>query len=144
MSSRGPLATNLAHRLASLITDRLGLKARGEKPGLVGRASADLRSPVDSDEAWQCGVAAVRAACRGASKVMVTIERQPGPVYMSVTGLAPLEAVAGVERRFPSEWISASGHDVEPAYGAYAAPLVGHLEGSVGLGEKNRRTSSHR
>ena len=32
MSSRGPLATNLAHRLALLITDRLGVKARARSP----------------------------------------------------------------------------------------------------------------
>jgi 6-phosphofructokinase 1 len=133
MSSRGPLATNLAHRLAFLITDRLGLKARGEKPGLVGRASADLRSTVDFEEAWQCGIAAVRAACSGASDVMVTLERQPGPMYSSATGLVRLDAVAGVERKFPAEWISESGHDIEPGYGTYAAPLVGHLDRNVSL-----------
>ena len=91
MSSRGPLATNLAHRLALLITDRLGLKARGEKPGLIGRVNTDLRSSVDLEEAWQCGIAAVRAACRGDSGMMVTLERQPGPAYASVTGLVSLE-----------------------------------------------------
>jgi 6-phosphofructokinase 1 len=47
MSSRGPLATNLAHRLALLVTQRLGIKARGEKPGLLGRVSRVLRSDVD-------------------------------------------------------------------------------------------------
>jgi 6-phosphofructokinase 1 len=127
-SSRGPLATNLAHRLALLVTERLGLKARGEKPGLIGRVSTDLRSSVDFEEAWQCGLAAVRAVCHGASDVMVTLERQPGPIYACVTGLVPLEAVAGVERKLPLEWISGSGRDVEPAYAVYAAPLVGRLE----------------
>ncbi len=128
MSSRGPLATNLAHCLALLITERLGLKARGEKPGLIGRASTDLRSSVDFEEAWQCGIASVRAACRGDSDVMVTLERQPGPAYASVTGLVPLEIVAGVERKLPPEWISGSGHDIEPAYADYVSPLVGCLE----------------
>ena len=141
MSSRGPLATNLAHRLATLITERLGLKARGEKPGLVGRSSADLRSSVDFDEAWQCGVAAVRAACQGISGVMVTLDRQPGPVYSSVTGLAPLDAVADVERKFPPEWISTSGHDIEAPFCAYAGPLVGHLDRNASLGLE---TPSHR
>ncbi len=81
MSSRGPLATNLAHRLALLITDRLGLKARGKKPGLIGRVNTNLRSSVDFEEAWRCGIAAVGAACRGDSGMMVTLERQPGPAY---------------------------------------------------------------
>ena len=133
MSSRGPLATNLAHRLASLVTERLGLKARGEKPGLIGRVNTDLRSNVDFREAWRCGVSAVGAVCRGVSGVMITIERQPGPVYASATGLVPLANVAGVERRLPVEWISENGHDVEPAYAAYASPLVGHLDRVVRL-----------
>jgi 6-phosphofructokinase 1 len=133
MSSRGPLATDLAHRLAVLITEHLGIRARGEKPGLVGRASADLRSVVDFEEAWQCGVSAVRAACRQQSGVMITLERQPGPLYRCVTGVAPLEHVAGTERRLPLDWISANGHDVEPAYAEYVAPLVGTLSGDVTL-----------
>jgi 6-phosphofructokinase len=128
MSSRGPLATNLAHRLAWHITDRLKLKARGDKPGLIGRVSADLRSPVDFEEAWRCGTAAVRTACQGVSGVMITLQRVPGPVYSTTTGLVPLEAVAGIERTLPLEWISANGHDVEPPYRSYAAPLVGQLD----------------
>jgi 6-phosphofructokinase 1 len=128
MSSRGPLATNLAHRLALLVTERLGLKARGEKPGLLGRASAELRSDVDWAEAKRCGQAAVQAAIAGASDVMVTLDRQPGGPYASVTDLAPLARVAGVERRFPLEWIADSGHDVLPAALVYAAPLVGSIE----------------
>ena len=73
------------------------------------------------------GEAAVRAAIDGQSGVMVTIERVPGPGYASVTGLVPLERVAGVERGFPREWIDETGHDVRPAFLAWASPLVGPL-----------------
>jgi 6-phosphofructokinase 1 len=128
MSSRGPLATNLGHRLAELITERLGLKARGEKPGLLGRSSKDLRSEVDWQEARLSGQAAVRAAVEGASGVMITLERTPGGVYSCTTGLVPLSAAAGVERRFPEVWIGATGHDIEPAFLDYAAPLVGPID----------------
>jgi hypothetical protein len=64
---------------------------------------------------------------------MVMLERQPGPTYASATGLVPLDAVAGVERHFPAEWISPSGHDIEPVYGAYAGPLVGRVDRSATL-----------
>jgi 6-phosphofructokinase 1 len=133
MSSRGPLATNLAHRLALLVTERLGIKARGEKPGLIGRVSRDLRSDVDWQEARRCGQAAVRAAITGASGVMVTIERVPGAAYESTTGLAALERVAGIERLFPLEWIARSGHDVSPDFIRWASPLVGPLERDAAL-----------
>jgi 6-phosphofructokinase 1 len=114
LSSRGPLATNLAHRLALLITRHLGLKARGEKPGLVGRVSRELRSDVDWREATLCGEAAVRAAMAGQGGVMVTLEREPGPV-------------------FPADWIEASGHDVRPQFRAWASPLVGSIAGDEAL-----------
>ncbi len=50
-----------------------------------------------------------------------------------MTGLVSLEEVAGVERRLPIEWISGNGHDIEPAYATYAAPLVGGPEHQVRL-----------
>jgi 6-phosphofructokinase 1 len=132
MSSRGPLATNLAHRLALLITEHLGLKARGEKPGLVGRVSRELRSEVDWREATRCGDAAVRAAMAGQGGVMVTLERESGPVYVCRTGVVALGEIAG-ERRFPADWIDDNGHDVRSQFRAWAAPLVGSIAADEAL-----------
>jgi 6-phosphofructokinase len=128
MSSRGPLATNLGHRLANLVTDRIGLKARSEKPGLLGRSSAALRSPVDWNEARLCGQAAVQAAAEGASDVMIGLERVSGSEYGVTTTRVPLDRVAGAERVFPLEWIGADGHSIAPAFVPYAAPLAGPIE----------------
>jgi 6-phosphofructokinase len=127
-SFHGPLATNLAHRLATLITDRLGIKARAEKPGLLGRSNALVQHRRDRDEARRCGQAAVRAVVAGASGVMVALSRPSGADGPSETTLVPLEVVAGVERRFPSEWIGASGSDVRREFIEYASPLVGEIE----------------
>ena len=85
-NARGSLAMNLAHRLATLVTARLKLKARGEKPGLLGRVNRAARSPVDWKEARLCGRAAVRAAARGVSGAMVTLVRQAGPGYRVTRG----------------------------------------------------------
>jgi len=122
--SRGTLAMNLGHRLALLVTQHLGTKARSEKPGLLGRASQAMRSQVDWDEARLCGQAAVRAAARGLSGTMVTLVRQPGPAYSAGTDLCPLERVAFIERLFPAEWRTAEGNDVSPAFREYIMPLV--------------------
>jgi 6-phosphofructokinase len=128
MSSSGPLATNLGHRLANLVTDRIGLKARSEKPGLFGRSSLALRSARDWDEARLCGQAAVRAAIAGETDVMIGLERVTGHEYGVSTTRVPLERVAGVEHLFPLEWIGADGHSIAPAFVPYAAPLVGPME----------------
>jgi 6-phosphofructokinase 1 len=131
-TSRGPLAMNLAHRLSSLILDDLGLKARGEKPGLLGRVSAAFRSEVDWSESKLCGGAAVTAALAGASDVMVTLERRPGQAYQVATGLAQLEDVCGVERALPDGWVT-EPESISPAFVGYAAPLVGPIEPNLHL-----------
>ena len=45
------LASNLGHTLAMELTRKLGIRARAEKPGLLGRSCAALASPVDRKEA---------------------------------------------------------------------------------------------
>jgi ATP-dependent phosphofructokinase / diphosphate-dependent phosphofructokinase len=125
--SRGSLASNLAHRLSILVQERLKIRARAEKPGLLGRASCAERPLIDWVEAKECGAAAVRAACAGVSGQMITLVRRQAPAYESTTGLAPLEQVAFVERGFPTEWRSASGNDISPAFLDYIVPLTGAL-----------------
>jgi 6-phosphofructokinase 1 len=126
--SRGQLAMNLGHRLSLLTAQKLKLKTRSEKPGLLARASLAFPSQLDWDEARLCGQAAVDAAENGKSGVMVTLVRGPGPGYSAATACAPLEKVACGEKRFPAEWRHPAGGDVAPAFFDYAAPLVGSIE----------------
>ena len=123
--SRGKLAMNLAHRLAMLTSQRLKLKSRSEKPGLLGRSWWSDEPALDRAEASLCGAAAVRAVCQGQSGMMVTLVRQEGPEYRVSTGLAPLEKVACGERLFPAAWRNAAGNDVMAAFRDYVVPLVG-------------------
>jgi len=123
--SRGKLAMNLAHRLATLTGERLKLKARSEKPGLLGRSWWSEEPALDRAEARLCGATAVRAACEGRSGVMVTLVRDPGARYQVSTGLAPLEKVAFHERLLPAVWRNAQGNDA--AFRDYAIPLVGTI-----------------
>jgi ATP-dependent phosphofructokinase / diphosphate-dependent phosphofructokinase len=125
--SRGALAMNLGHRLAMLVSERLNIRARSEKPGLLGRSNSDFVSKVDWEEAQLCGRAAVRAALEDLGGHMVTLIRENQPVYSATTGLTELSRVAFLERLFPREWISPSLNDVEPGFKAYAMPLVGPI-----------------
>jgi 6-phosphofructokinase 1 len=125
--SRGKLAMNLAHRLATLAGERLKLRARSEKPGLLGRSWWGEEPRLDRAEARLCGAAAVRAACEGRSGVMVTLVRSQAPEYEVSTGLAPLTKVAFRERLFPAEWRNAAGNDVMSGFRDYVVPLVGAI-----------------
>ena len=125
--SRGKLAMNLAHRLATLTSERLKLRSRSEKPGLLGRSWWGDEPKLDRIEARLCGAAAMRAAHEGRTGVAVTLVREPGREYQVSTGLAPLEKVASRERLFPSEWRNTAGTDVTAAFQDYVSPLVGTI-----------------
>jgi len=127
-SSGRPLAMNLAHRLAMLVTEKLKLRARSEKPGLLARSGAAYFSQLDWDEARLVGEAAVRSAIDGASGVMITLERAPGRLYSVRCGTVPLATVASTERAFPAAWRNTAGNDVTSAFLEYAEPLLGLIE----------------
>ena len=131
--SGGKLAMNLAHRLAMLTNQRLKLKARSEKPGLLGRSWWSEEPRIDRAEARLCGAAAARAACEGHTGVTVTLLRQPGPNYQASTGLAPFEKVAMHERLFPAEWRKPAGNDVTQEFRDYVAPLIGPIPHYQGI-----------
>jgi 6-phosphofructokinase 1 len=124
--SRGSLAMNLAHRLALLVAQHLKIRARSEKPGLLGRCSNGSVSETDRIEAYVAGKAAVEAALHGESGKMVTLLRESDEPYRMQTGLTDLETVAFRERPFPPEWRT-PGPGVSDAFAEYVAPLIGEL-----------------
>ena len=123
------LASNLGHTLARLLAEKTGLRARAEKPGLVGRSCGPFARELDRQEAYECGRAAVLAATAGETEVMVAIRRDADSPYRSTTFLTPLETVARRERSLPSSWIAETGNDVTAEFLRYARPLVGEIPG---------------
>ncbi len=120
-----PQLGGVAAVLCDLISTELGIKARFDKPGTIQRVSAVLASPVDVEEAWEVGRAAVAAAAAGTSGQMVRIVREGDRPYRSRTDLVPLEKVANNIRPVPDEYIAQAGNDVTPAYIEYIRPLIG-------------------
>lgn len=120
-AQRGGVADFLCRQIAN----KLGLKARFDKPGTIQRVSVHLASPVDLEEAYLVGKMAVRHAAEGTSGKMVTLVRESDEPYRCTTGLVELEKVAGKERLMPDEFIAENGHDVTEAFLKYARPLIG-------------------
>ena len=123
------LASNLGHTLARLISEKLGIRARSERPGLLGRCTGPFASPIDRDEAWTCGYAAANVAAEGASGVMVAIRRESNAPYRSTCFTTPLHSVARQERTMPLSWIHPDGNDVMPEFLDYLRPLVPPVHG---------------
>ena len=110
---------------ASIIKAELGLSTRIDKPNYLYRSFSLAVSEVDREEAYEVGRVAVIAALAGETGKMVTLIREPGPVYRSTTGLVELEKVANVERYLPDDFINGDGNFVTEAFIEYARPLIG-------------------
>ena len=113
-----------AQHISDAIIQKLGLKSRAEKPGLLGRASIPYVSSVDRDEAYAVGAHAVKSALEGESGFMVAINAQRAPEYRTSLSLVPLAKVANAEKKFPLEWIL-GGNKISDAFFDYALPLMG-------------------
>ena len=113
-----------AQHITDQIIQKLGLKSRAEKPGLLGRASIPYVSSTDREEAYAVGRFAVESALAGESGSMVAIDAVRTPKYSSSLSLVPLAKVANVEKKFPLEWI-VGGSQIADAFFDYAMPLMG-------------------
>lgn len=111
--------------LTRLVNERLGLRARFERPGTAARMSIALASPLDLDEAERAGWAAAELSANGISDVMTTLVRTEDVTYRCEIGTAPLERIANRVRPFPEEFIGADGRSVTDTFRDYALPLLG-------------------
>lgn len=116
---------DVSAHLAQLVTRKLGYKARSEKPGLLGRASIALSSPVDRAEAILAGEEAVRAAVRGESGKMVGFVRESTSPYRIRTELFDVRGTMLTESRLPEEFINSAGNGVTQAFIDWCMPLIG-------------------
>ena len=114
----------IADFLCNLIKDKLGIKARFDKPGTIQRMSMICASEVDLEEAYQAGKAAVEQVVQEKSGYMITLERTPGEKYRCTMGLIKLEHVANLRRIVPGEFINEDGNDATKEFLEWARPLI--------------------
>jgi 6-phosphofructokinase 1 len=120
-----PLLRGTADSMCRLVQNRLGLRARFDKPGSLQRMSTSLVSPVDLAEAEQVGRAAVQLTLQDVSDRMVTLVREADEPYQSHTGDAALAEIANRQRLVPREYVSDDLTGVTNAFRVYALPLLG-------------------
>lgn len=108
------------------IMQKIGLKSRAEKPGLLGRTSIAYQSEVDRLEAYAVGKRAVEAAAEGRTGFMVAIKADRRDGFSFGLDLVPLADVANVEKKFPLEWIEGTNR-ISDEFFKYADPLIGSM-----------------
>lgn len=110
--------------LAELIQEKLGYKARAVEFSTLQRAASHMASLTDIEEAAMAGRAAVEAAAKGKTGVMVTFVRAEEEKYSVTTGIHDIHGIANLERKVQAEWIREDGCGVTEAYVDYARPLI--------------------
>lgn len=116
---------DIGAHLANLIIQKLGYKARSEKPGLLGRASIAWQSSTDRDEARLAGEKAVQAALAGESGKMVGFERVSTEPYSVKPILIDTKLVMLNEKQMPSSFINEAGNGVTKEFCDWCRPLLG-------------------
>lgn len=111
-----------AEYLKSVIEDQLDIKARTIKLGYTQRAATTHASKTDRDEAYMCGVEAVKAAISGDSGVMISMTRSE--TGETEYGLAPLSKIANGVKHVPENWINEDGVSLNQSFIKYATPLI--------------------
>ena len=119
----------LGDALATVLKTKAEIKrVRADTFGYLQRSFPGIASKVDQAEGRAAGAAAVKAALKGKlTKGTIAIVRKPGKKYKVAFEPVAIQNAAKYTRSVPKEYIAKNGHDVTPAFLAYAAPIVGEL-----------------
>lgn len=113
--------------LTRLVTQRLKVRARYDKPGTAARMSISLASVVDLDEAHALGAGAVERIAAGETGIVTILRRTGDDPYACIIDAVPIELIANTVRHLPGEFIAEHGLGVTDAFRRYAIPLLGPL-----------------
>jgi 6-phosphofructokinase 1 len=89
--------------------------------------------PIDIDEAYNCGIEAVRLAESGETGYMISIVRASENPYTVTYGKVPLKDVAVAAKPMPEEYFNENGTFVSESFMNYIRPLTGELPDFVRL-----------
>lgn len=114
---------DVSSHLAQLIVQKLGIKSRSEKPGLIQRCSSALASDLDREEAILMGQLAAQAVLEKKTGFMVGIKRISSSPYRAEPILIPVKEVMMKERTFPLCYVK-DGNTITQEYEDWLRPLL--------------------
>lgn len=119
--------------LHRMIADEFGFRGEFQITESLIMSDFVRASQTDLDEAYKCGVEAVRLAGNGESGVMVTMNRVSDDPYKITFGKAPLKEVAVSAKPMPLDYFNNEGNYVSKKFFSYIKPLVGEIPEFVKL-----------
>jgi 6-phosphofructokinase len=119
--------------LHRMITETFGYRGEFQITESLIMCDFVRSSETDLDEAYRCGIEAVKLAEKGESGVMVSINRISNNPYTIEFGKVPLEKVAVSAKPMPLEYFNLEGNHVSQLFIDYIKPLAGDLPDFVRL-----------
>ncbi len=110
--------------IARIVKDRLNYKYHWAVADYLQRSARHLAAKTDVEHAYALGKAAVELALAGRNAVMPAIQRTSNKPYRWKIAVAPLTAVANVEKKLPRDYITKDGLGITPKARAYLGPLM--------------------
>lgn len=114
----------VAPRLAGIVADKLKLKYHWAVSDYLQRSARHLASKTDVEQAYQVGRHAVQMAVAGKNGQMPIIKRLSDAPYQWEIAEVNLSDVANIEKKIPSEFISANGMGITTSCRKYLLPLI--------------------
>jgi ATP-dependent phosphofructokinase / diphosphate-dependent phosphofructokinase len=119
--------SSVALSLHRIITSEFGYRGEFQITESLIMSDFVRASKVDLDEAYSCGVEAVKLAEKGKSGVMVSIERISDNPYAVEFGSVPLHEVAVSAKLMSKDYFNKDGNHVSQKFIDYMKPLAGEL-----------------
>jgi len=119
--------------LHRMISDAFGYRSEFQITESLIMSDFVRASKIDLDEAYQCGIEAIKLAEKGETGVMVTIVRTSNNPYKIEFGKAQLKDVAVSAKPMPLNYFNREGNHVSPQFIDYMKPLAGELPEFVRL-----------
>jgi len=125
--------SSVALSLHRIITGEFGYRGEFQITESLIMSDFVRASKVDLDEAYRCGVEAVKLAEKGNSGVMVSIKRISDNPYTIEFGSVPLHEVAVSAKPMSKDYFNKEGNHVSRKFIDYMKPLAGELPEFVKL-----------
>ena len=113
--------------LHKMITSEYGFRGEFQITESLIMCDFVRSSAIDLEEAYRCGVEAVKLAESGESGVMVSIKRVSNNPYRIEFGKVPLREVAVSAKPMPLEYFNKEGNHVSDLFIEYMKPLAGDI-----------------
>jgi 6-phosphofructokinase 1 len=119
--------------LHKMIREEFNLRGEFQITESLIMSAMDRAVPLDLQEAFECGLEAVRLAEKGETGYMVSMNRVSNDPYRIEFGKVLLSDVAVEAKPMPSEYFNKEGNFVSGAFLDYARPLLGKFQEFVRL-----------